>query len=335
MGAEAYQAQIIGAAPDALTRVSDEHWAMRELVFRSLRSPLAGNRRLPLGRVGAASAATRRRLGRALYRPHAITHRMSLELPPGPIDVVTLHDTVAWAYPDESAPVAAAATELREAAAVICVSEFSAAQAVELLGIRDPHVIHNGVDSRYFRARALNTAQLSSLGVHGRYVLHAGGAAQRKNLEGLAQAWPLVHAERPELILALVGPPHPRRTALFGGMPGVQLLGRVDAAMMPGLVAGAAAVVVPSLYEGFGLPALEGMAAGAPVVAANTSSLPEVVGDAGLLVEPTGSAIAAGIIDATSGDAAVAALVTAGHIRASAFTWERSADAHARVWASL
>ncbi|MEJ1090726.1 glycosyltransferase family 1 protein [Microbacterium istanbulense] len=335
MGAEAYQAQIIGAARPALARTSTDAWRVDELVFRSLRSRLEGNRRLPLGRVAVAPAGVRRTLGRALFRGDVVTHRMSLELPPGAIDVVTLHDTVAWEFSDESAPVPAAAAELRRAAAVICVSEFSAGRAVELLGIDPPHVIHNGVDAHYFDAVPLDSSTLAGLGMTSPYVLHAGGAAVRKNLAALAEAWPLVHRERPDLTLALVGPPHPRRTELFEGMPGVRLLGRVDGALMPGLVAGAATVVVPSLYEGFGLPALEGMAAGAPVVAANTSSLPEVVGETGILTEPTGVALAAGMLDATSGDPSIAATVTAARTRARAFTWERSADAHAQVWASV
>lgn len=336
MGAEVYQHEVQSRAAAALQEVDDRRWRVRQLVVRSLRSSLPGNRRLPIARVSLASARVRRGLGQTLYARGAVTHRMNLELPPAlDGDVITLHDVVAWRFPDESAPVPAAAEEARRAAAVICVSEFSAQEAADLLGVREPIVVHNGVDVRFFDAKPLEEVQLHQLGIGQRYVLHAGGAALRKNLDALADAWLLIHKARPNLQLVLAGPPHQRRTDLFARMPGTHLVGRVPDAVMPGLVAAAAAVVVPSLYEGFGLPVLEAMAAGTPVVAAATSSLPEVAGDAAILVEPTGPAIAEGVIAATADETAVDALIRAGRERAQQFTWERSAREHARVWASV
>ncbi|WOP17216.1 glycosyltransferase family 1 protein [Raineyella sp. LH-20] len=335
MGAQVYQEEIASRAAAALDALAPD-WAVERLIARSLRSPLAGNRRLPMGWLTHASPAARRALGRVVYRPDAVVHRMNLELPPPPgPDVITLHDVVAWKYSDESAPVAAAAEEARRADAVICVSRFTAQEAVELLGIRDPYVVHNGVDPRFFDPTPLDRTTLATLGVSGSYVLTAGGASRRKNLEGLAAAWPAVHSARPDLTLVLSGPDHPRRTALFGHLTGVRSVGRVAAELVPGLMAAASAVVVPSLYEGFGLPALEGMAAGVPVVAARTSSLPEVVGDSGVLVDPTPDELAAGILWATSDDPAIAALVAAGRRRSRRFTWEASAAGHAEVWAAV
>lgn len=335
MGAQVYQEEIASRAAAALDARSPG-WTVHRTIARSLRSPLAGNRRLPIGWLTHASPAARRTLGRIVYPPGAVVHRMNLELPPPPgPDVVTLHDVVAWAYPDESAPVAAAAEELRRADAVICVSRFTAQQAVELLGISDPYVVHNGVDPRFFDPEPLDRTALEALGVTGPYVLTAGGASRRKNLEGLAAAWPAVHSARPDLTLVLSGPDHPRRTALFRDLAGVRPVGRVADGLVPGLMAAAAAVVVPSLHEGFGLPALEGMAAGVPVVAARTSALPEVVGDGGVLVEPTPDDLAAGILRAVSGDPAIAALVAVGRRRSRRFTWEASAAGHAAVWAAV
>lgn len=336
MGAQAYQQQVMSRAAGALSATGTDQWGLRPLVFRSMRAPLPGNRRLPLGRIAQAPRSVRAAVGRMLYANDTVTHRMTLELPPAPHgDVITLHDVVAWRFPDESAPVPAAAEEARRAAAIVCVSEFTAQEATDLLGVRDVHVVHNGVDERYLHAQPLTAPTLAALGIPGRYVLHAGGAAARENLPALAEAWPLVHHERPDLTLALAGPPHPTRTRLFDGMPGVRLLGRLPDEQMPGLVAAATAVVVPSLYEGFGLPVLEAMAARVPVVAAATSSLPEVAGGFALLTAPTGRAIADGLLDATSGDAALDTLIAGGRARAEEFTWERSAAEHARVWRSV
>lgn len=334
MGAETYQAQVSQRAADAL-QDEPQPWQVRRSITRSMRSPLAGDRRLPLGRLGSAPAAVRRAAGRSLHRRDTVVHRMNLELPPAPIDVVTLHDVVAWTYADESAPVRAAAEELRRAAAVICVSQSTAEQAIERLGLRDPHVVHNGVDPAFLDATPADRESLAELGITGQFVLTTGGASRRKNLAALAEAWPVVRASRPDLTLVLTGPPHPARSSLFAGLNAVVLAGMLPAHRMPGLVAAATAVVVPSLDEGFGFPAVEAMAAGTTVVAADRSSLPEVVGDGGLLVAADGAGLSEGILTATSGDPALADLRRLGRTRADQFSWERSLQGHARVWSSV
>ena len=190
----------------------------------------------------------------------------------------------------------------------------------------------NGVGEQFFDAQPLEDSVLVDLAIETPYVLASGGASERKNLAALAAAWLSIHSARPDLMLVLSGPVHPRRTDLFASLPRTRLLGRVSDQLMPGLIARAAALVIPSRDEGFGLPALEGMAARTPVVAANTSSLPEVVGDGGLLVSPTAESIAEGVVHATSGEAAIAQMVARGAERARDFTWTRSINGHADVW---
>ena len=230
MGAQVYEAAIIARAAQVL----GPDWRVQEAVVRSMRSGLPGTHRLPLGRVGSAPAVARRWLGRVVFPRDAVVHRMSLELPPsGGRDVITLHDMIAWRYADESAPVKAAAREARRAAAVICGSTYTAQEAVSLLGIADPVVVPYGVEDRFFGATPLDAVELGRLGVRRPFVLASGGASERKNLGALAAAWPNIVRARPDVSLVLSGPEHPRRTALFAGLPQVRLVGRVSDEVVP------------------------------------------------------------------------------------------------------
>lgn len=329
MGAQRYESEVARRAPDYLPG-----WSVKHVASRSLRSSLPGERRLPIKWLTHAAPGVRAVVGALTFPgPRSIVHRMDLVVPPGPgINTVTIHDTVAWRFPDESTPITAAAAEARRSDAVICVSEFTANEVQRMLKVKEPIVVYNGVDQRFFTAPELASERRQALGLEQPYVLHAGGAAQRKNLEALARAWPGIHKNRPNLVLALCGPPHPRRTELFRGMAGVRLLGRQSDDLLPSLIASAQVVVVPSLYEGFGLPALESMAAGVPVVAANTSALPEVVGDAGILVSPDARGLQDGVLDALALGAERDVIIAAGKVRAARFTWERCVEGHAEVW---
>jgi glycosyltransferase involved in cell wall biosynthesis len=161
------------------------------------------------------------------------------------------------------------------------------------------------------------------------YVLAVGTLEPRKNLERLISAWSSLDANaRAGHVLALVGPVGWDAAPILAAArdQGAQLLGRVREEELRALYAGASAFAYPSLYEGFGLPVLEAMAAGAPVLTSNVSSLPEVAGDAALLVDPTDvTAIATGLSRLLSDPALAESLRARGRARAAEFSWERTA----------
>ena len=168
------------------------------------------------------------------------------------------------------------------------------------------------------------------------HVLFVGTLEPRKNVAGLLDAYARLVTRRsgvPDLVLAGGGGTRAqgagdwlqrlKRPPLAGR---VQRTGYVDGPALRTLYAGARALVLPSLDEGFGLPALEAMTVGVPVVASNRGALPEVVGDAGLLVDPTdGDAIADALERVLTDDALAAQCVARGLRRARAFTWRASA----------
>ncbi len=331
MGQQVYEQELAQRAPLEL----GAGWDVVQIAVRTLRSPLPGTVRVPSRLLIAASPPVRRAAGRVIYRGHDVVHRFDLRLPPAPSpEVLTIHDVVSWRFADEGRPPSDAAATARRAAVVICPSQFSADEVASELGVARPVAIHNGVDRRVFGTTPLAAQGLETLGIRPPFILHAGGCTQRKNLAGLAAAWALVRAARPDATLVLMGPPDERRNQLFDPLAGTVRTGRVDDATVRGVMAAAAVVVVPSTYEGFGLPALEAMAVGVPVVAAARSSLPEVCGDAAYLVEPDGPALAEGLIAALDGGPDAAAMIERGRLRAETFTWEASAAAHAALWRS-
>ncbi|MBV9546568.1 MAG: glycosyltransferase family 4 protein [Chloroflexi bacterium] len=161
-----------------------------------------------------------------------------------------------------------------------------------------------------------------------RYVLHLGTIKPRKNLPRLIRAF--ANADLPsdvQLVLAGMttfgGQAVARAVAQAGLQARVRYLAYVPQADLPALYSGASAVAIVSLYEGFGMPALEALACGAPVVAGNRGSLPEIVSDAGVLVDPLDvGSIATGLARVLNDPALTARLRRDGPKRASAFDWE-------------
>ena len=166
---------------------------------------------------------------------------------------------------------------------LIAISENTRADAIRLLGLNPDrvHVIYPGVPEVYFGAQ--------SKPVERPYVLYVGTIEPRKNVDTLLDAWQGFRL-RGDFDLVIAGSPGwgSRKTMarLASRPPGVIYPGYVPEDELPGLTAGATAFVYPSLYEGFGFPVAQAMAAGVPVITSNTSSLPEVAGPGALLVDP-------------------------------------------------
>jgi glycosyltransferase involved in cell wall biosynthesis len=172
------------------------------------------------------------------------------------------------------------------------------------------------------------------------YLLFVGAARPRKNLPLLVRAW----ASRPEAwrsshplrlagVTAADAEPLRALAASFGAAESLQFPGFVADAELPALYRGARALLFPSTFEGFGLPALEAMATGIPVVASSGGALPEVVGDAALVVAPDDEAAWSNAIERIVNDDALrATLRERGLARAATFRWERSADQVTALW---
>lgn len=246
-----------------------------------------------------------------------------------PRTVLVIHDIAPLRYPGWYSPVYSAYQHVmlpllaRRARHIITPSRFSKEEVVSELGVPPERVsvVPNGVDER-FGPHARNPAIRQRFGLDRPYVLVVGTRIARKNLGILELAAERLRKLGVELVSAGSGR-HYMRT---GQLPPIRALGYVDDRELPALYAEAAAFVLPSLYEGFGIPVLEAMASGTPVVCSNLSALPETCGDAALLVDPTSAEeLADGLVRVISDDDLRARLVRRGLERAREFTWERAA----------
>jgi glycosyltransferase involved in cell wall biosynthesis len=232
---------------------------------------------------------------------------------------------------------------VRRARAIITISRFTRDEIVRLLHVPAEriHVTPLGVDSNM---RPLPANQVESFrqqrGLPERYLLYLGNIEPRKNLPRLVQAYAQVRDLGVPLVLA--GPRGWSYSALFQT---VETLGLSEQVLFPGFVAqeelplwynGATALLYLSLYEGFGLPPLEAMACGTPVLVSNAASLPEVVGDAGLQVSPDDVDGMAAALQRLVQDAGLRQdLHQRGLERARGFSWERTAQETAALYQRL
>jgi glycosyltransferase involved in cell wall biosynthesis len=269
----------------------------------------------------------------------------------GPIatyrQVCTFHDLIPLDNPEWFSPRFSAwygwlmPRLARQVAHIIAVSEFTRHRIVERFGVRPGKVtvIPNGVDERFsVRPAEEVAAARQTIGVpEGHYFLFVGSLEPRKNLSRLLKAWEKAHRRLPDDTWLVVAGAK-GRSQVFTGValeqlpPRVHLTGYVSDEDLPALYSGALAVVYPSLYEGFGLPPLEAMACGTPVITSSTTSLPEVTGDAAILVDPLSiDQIASAVVRMAADRGLRADLSTRGLARAASYSWERSAGATLEV----
>jgi glycosyltransferase involved in cell wall biosynthesis len=247
-----------------------------------------------------------------------------------PRNALLLHDVAALRHPEWYSPAYVrwqrwiVPRAARRARRLITVSEFSRREIAAVLGLDAERisVVAGGVDER-FRPDADAGAAAARLGLPRPYVLTLSTRYGRKNQGVLAAAARRLAAEGVDLVAAGGERPYMRAGA---GAPGVRALGYVPDDLLPGLFAGARAFAFPSRDEGFGLPVIEAMASGTPVVAGDSGALPETAGGAARLVDlDDAETIADAVLSAALDDREHARLRAAGLERARSLTWDRAA----------
>jgi glycosyltransferase involved in cell wall biosynthesis len=324
--------------PHVRRRITTDPQVRRALALTRRASRVAGHRAsfLTIGSTLASIAARRLRLDVL----HDLTGIAPFLLPAGPCRrVITVHDLISY-LPDGGNDLIDDALQrrwlpraARAADGIVTVSATTSADVQRLLHVPADrvHVARHGVDSRY---RVLSRDDIEpTLGRHGispGYILFIGSASPRKNLARLVRACHLIWADGRTTQLVVAGPA--RSAAVPGAAADIAAgriawVGYVPEGDLPALYNGAAVLAFPSSYEGFGLPALEAMSCGTPVLAGRAGALPEVVGDAGVLVDPVDvNAMARELVGLLEDSGRRSRLRELGLERARSFTWSRTAD---------
>jgi glycosyltransferase involved in cell wall biosynthesis len=268
--------------------------------------------------------------------------------------VVTVHDLTFYDHPEwhQRSKVAVFRRAIRVAArhaeGLVCVSEATARRLARVCGYRgDMRVIPHGVALDRFRPAeqvpaADDEATLAALGVRRPYVGFVGTLEPRKDVPTLVRAFDRVAAAHGDLLLVLAGTggwgTEAVEAAIASATHGDRVLrpGYVPDEVVPALLRQAAAVAYPSLEEGFGIPALEALACGAPLVTTKGSAMEEVAGGAALLFPPGDAAALAGALDMlVRGDASLDVRRRRGLAIAARHTWPASASAHVELYRAV
>lgn len=264
--------------------------------------------------------------------------------------VVTVHDVAFLHFPEHYPPAkrwylrVMTGLSVRRAHRVIAVSEQTRRDVIRAYGVEPGRVVvvPNGIDAGWQRVRGEELAHWrAERGLPEHFLLFVGTIQPRKNVTTLIDALAKLDAAI-DWPLYIVGAPGWRETPVYrrvqerGLAQRVVFVGYVSPAELRYWYSAATLFVYPSLYEGFGLPVLEAMACGTPVITSDRSALPEVAGDAAWLVDPTDpAALATAIATLARDPERRIALTRAGFARAQAFSWERTARETAAVYRAL
>ena len=256
--------------------------------------------------------------------------------------VVSVHDIASIDHPEWFSPAFArwyrwmTPILIRRVQRIMTLSEFSKRRLLALTGVDDSHVvvIPPGVDPRFCPQPATEIKRVeATLGIpSASYILSVGTLEPRKNLQRLLSAWTACVSEMPRdvwlVVAGLGGSGRVFSSTQLGAIGSrVHVTGCVADSDLPGLYSGALALAYVSVYEGFGLPALEAMACGTVPVVANNTALPEVIGDAGILVDPFSiDSIAAGLRRIIKDTKTREQLRRCAIERSKQFSWDRTAD---------
>jgi alpha-1,3-rhamnosyl/mannosyltransferase len=265
----------------------------------------------------------------------------------------TVHDVTSWILPECHTPDNIAADKafaervLKRADGLIAVSENTKRDAVRVLNIAPDkiRVIHLGIPPAYRSVPPPDITRLArQLALQKPYFLSVGTIEPRKNLDTLLTAWQTLSPSlRENYDLIVAGPPGWSSDATTKRLlqantdkQGIRYLGYIPEPDLPALTAGATAFVYPSLYEGFGIPVAQAMAAGSPVITSNLSSLPEITAGSAVLIDPRSVAELTGAIQRVGESPGLRArLKTQGIERANQFTWEKAAAESLRYFSEL
>jgi glycosyltransferase involved in cell wall biosynthesis len=289
-----------------------------------------------------------------MHIPHFAPPLRTLGIP----TIVTIHDVIPFrlaayrASPAVSAYGQLVARAARNATVIVAVSDHSKRDIIEILGIPDQRIrVIREAPAPSLRP-VTNQEQLQAVrekyGLGKRFVLNVGGLDQRKNIVGLVGAFAAVYHELsdPELQLFIAGDPkrlgssplYPdwRQLAHTFGVDEAIICAPIDEEDLPAVYSATSCFVFSSLYEGFGLPPLEAMACGAPVVCSDLTSLPEVVGSAGILVNPEDpDRFGAAIHRVLASSQLRQDLSARGLARVKQFTWDRVAVETSTLYAEV